>query len=99
MAKFKFNRFNPNGTEALGTIYIDTRVSETKLHDIIENVVNGGVWEAGWNGWDKSEKGFKIHFDMTHILDKDNFDTYEEFYNERNSAVKDLVNYVCEAAE
>jgi hypothetical protein len=99
MVKFKIDRFNPQGQEALGTIYITTRLSENRLYEIIERVVDSGAWDMGWNGWDKAEKGFKIHFDLTQYLNKDNFDTYAEFVNERDQAVKDLVEFVNQSTE
>lgn len=53
---------NCDGT---GHIHFKTRAKESTIFNFFEKADSRYLWTSGFNGWDKTEKGFVVYIDIS----------------------------------
>jgi len=53
---------NCDGT---GHIQFKTRAKETTIYKFFEQADSNHLWQSGFNGWNKTDKGCVVYFDIS----------------------------------
>lgn len=85
-------------TDGTADLYIETNLSQDGIYRWIERKY---VDRPYFTGWDLTDAGFMINFDMSLDCNRDSFKTDNEYKSYMRQAIKDLVpaEYKLEAAE